>query len=117
MKLNVKNIIGSTRCIVRADGHKIYDHIHTTLQGGEDVTLDFAGVNHYASPFFNHAVGRLFQDIDAKVLEHKLHFENINSIGRNIVKCVKKNAARYYNDPDYSEAVDSVLARQDDEET
>ena len=117
MKLNVKDIIGGDRCIVRADGQKIYDHIHTTLQGGEDVTLDFADVDLYAAPFFNCAVGKLFQDIDAKVLEGKLHFENISRIGSNIVECVKENAARYYNDPDYRKAVNSVLARQDDEET
>ena len=115
MKLNVKDIVGNDCCIIRADGQKIYDHIHPTLQGGEDVILDFAGVNHYASPFFTHAVGRLFRDIDAKVLEGKLHFENINRVGSNIVECVKENAARYYNDPDYRKAVNSVLARRDDE--
>ena len=86
MKLNVKDAIGNGRCIVRDEGQKIYERIHPVLKGGEEVTLDFDGISQYASPFFNHAVGRLFKDIEPEVLEDKLHFENINETGSIIVR-------------------------------
>ena len=116
MKLNVKDAIGNGRCIVQAEGQKIYDQIHPKLKDGEDVTLDFDGISQYASPFFNHAVGRLFRDIEPDVLENKLHFENINETGNMIIECIKENAARYYGDIDYSKAVDSILEQMDADE-
>lgn len=116
MKLNVKDTIGNGRCIMGAEGQKIYEQIHPKLKEGEEVTLDFDGISQYTSIFFNRAVGNLFQDIAPDVLENKLHFENINETGSVIVKCIKDNAARYFGDPEYRKAVDRILAQCDDEE-
>ena len=112
MKLKVIDIVGSERCIIREDGQKIYDKIHDELANKKDVTLDFDGMRLYASPFFNFAIGKLFQDIDADVINAKLHIENINKTGSMIIKCVKNNAKEYCADIDYRKVVDSILEKQ-----
>jgi len=41
MKIVVKNVINSPRCITKEDGQKIFDLINSSLKNGERTTLDF----------------------------------------------------------------------------
>ena len=111
MKIYVENEIGS-RCIVKDDGQKIYDAIHHTLLNKESVTLDFEGVNQFASPFFNFAIGQLLKDITKEDLRELLQIEHLNESGKQVVKRVIKNAAEYHSDKDYQKIVNDILERQ-----
>lgn len=114
MKLDIKHEIGP-RCIVEEDGQKIYDSIHDPLKGGDTVTLDFNGVNQFASPFFNFAIGQLLKDIKEDDLRQLLHIENLNETGQMVVKRVIENAVKYHGNKDYSKIVDDILAQQSSE--
>jgi len=92
MKLSIKDQIGP-RGIIREDGQKIYDAIHSALQNGETVTLDFAGVNQFASPFFNLAIGQLLKDFAETDLRRLLQIEHLNETGKLVVGRVIENAA------------------------
>ena len=111
MKLSVKDKIGP-RCIIKEDGQKVYDEIHESLKRGETVTLDFGGVNQFASPFFNFAIGQLLKDIEEADLRRMLQFENLNETGRLVVGRVIENATKYHGDKDYRKIVDDILEQQ-----
>jgi hypothetical protein len=111
MKLFVKHMIGP-RCIIKEDGQKIYDEIHGPLKEGETVTLDFGGVNQFASPFFNFAIGQLLKDIEEGDLRRLLQIENLNETGKLVVERVIENAAKYHGDKDYRKIVDDILEQQ-----
>lgn len=111
MKLIIKDKIGP-RCIVKEDGEKIYDEIYESLKNGKTVTLDFKGVNQFASPFFNFAIGRLLKDITEADLRQLLQLDHLNETGRLVVERVIENAARYHGDKDYRKIVDDILEQQ-----
>lgn len=111
MRLSIKYRIGP-RCIIKEDGQKIYDAIHAALLSGETVSLDFAGVNQFASPFFNFAIGQLLKDIAEDDLRRLLQIEHLNETGRLVVERVIENAAKYHGDKDYRKIVDDILEQQ-----
>jgi hypothetical protein len=111
MRLSIKDNIGP-RCIIKEDGQRIYEEIHEPLKHGETVTLDFEGVNQFASPFFNFAIGQLLKDIQEPDLRNLLHIEHLNETGKMIVERVIDNAAKYHGDKDYRKIVDDILEQQ-----
>ncbi|MDY0163087.1 STAS-like domain-containing protein [Desulfobotulus sp.] len=111
MELSIRDQIGP-RCIIREDGQRIYDAIHGPLKSGETVILDFEGVNQFASPFFNFAIGQLLKDISEDELHRLLQMEHLNETGRLVVERVIENAARYHGDRDYRKIVDDILEQQ-----
>jgi len=111
MKLSIRDKIGP-RCIIKEDGQNIYDQIHGSLKNGETVTLDFEGVNQFASPFFNFAIGQLLKDIQEDKLRRLLLIENLNETGKLVVERVIENAANYHGDKDYRKILDDILEQQ-----
>lgn len=111
MKLFIKNQVGP-RCIIKEDGQKVYDAIHEALRNGETVTLDFAGVSQFASPFFNFAIGQLLKDIPEAGLRNLLQIEHLNETGRLVVERVIENSVKYHGDKDYRKIVDDILELQ-----
>ncbi len=111
MKLSIKDRIGP-RCIIKEDGQKIFDEIHGPLKKGETVTLNFDGVNQFASPFFNFAIGQLLKDINETDLRRFLQIESLNETGKLVIERVIENAAKYHGDKDYRKIVDDILEQQ-----
>lgn len=111
MTLSIKDQIGP-RCIIMEDGQKIYNAIHEPLKNGETVTLDFEGVNQFASPFFNFAIGQLLKDIPESNVRRLLAFDHLNETGMLVVERVIENAAKYHGDRDYRKIVDDILEQQ-----
>ncbi|MDA8240589.1 MAG: STAS-like domain-containing protein [Nitrospiraceae bacterium] len=111
MKISIKDKIGP-RCIIKEDGQKVYDAIFEPLSRGENITLDFAGVTQFASPFFNFAVGQLLKDVRENDLRRLLHIDNLNETGKLVVERVIENAAKYHGDKDYRKIVDDILEQQ-----
>ena len=111
MKLFIKEIIGK-RCIIKEDGQKIFDAIHEPLKNGETVTLDFDGVNQFASPFFNFAIGQLLKDVPEADLRSMLQIDHLNETGKLVVERVIENAAKYHGSKDYKKIVDDILEQQ-----
>ena len=111
MRLSIKDKIGP-RCIIKEDGQRIYDAIHELLKEGETITLDFAGVTQFASPFFNFAIGQLLIDLEEDDLNRQLQIEHLAETGQLVVDRVIENAAKYHGNKDYRKIVDDILEQQ-----
>ncbi|WP_335203410.1 STAS-like domain-containing protein [Nostoc sp.] len=111
MKHEILTLIGKN-CITPGDGQKVYDLVHPELLALHEVELDFAGVEIFASPFFNFAIGQLLRDIKPETLNSLLKFSNLNTVGKQILKLVIENSKRYYSDPDFRSRVDQVISEQ-----
>ncbi|MDX2212589.1 MAG: STAS-like domain-containing protein [Oculatellaceae cyanobacterium bins.114] len=101
--------IAGEYAIAADSGQKVYDLIHPALIAETPIELDFAGVKIFASPFFNNAVGQLLKDISVENLNCLLSFTNLNTNGQTVLRQVITSAKRYYTDPQYQRAVDTVL--------
>ncbi len=108
MSLMIVSLVGE-HCITIEDGQQIYEVIHSDLLNGKEVTLDFAKVQVFASPFFNTAIGQLLRDISPETLNNNLHLINLTAYGNQIVRRVILNAQKYYKEPNVRKAVDDAL--------
>jgi len=111
MKLKIASTIGKN-CITTDDGERIYRIIHPELIKGHDVTLDFSGVEIFASPFFNAAIGQLLSDIKIRKLELHLQTTGLTQHGTHVLNRVIENAHNYFTNPHFRESVEKVLAQQ-----
>jgi STAS-like domain of unknown function (DUF4325) len=108
MRYNIHEITGQC-AISSADGKQLFDSIHPKLNEQEPVELDFAGVNIFASAFFNVAIGQLLQDIPNETIEKNLTITHLSPNGAIILEQVIENAKLYYSDPSQKAAVDTVM--------
>ncbi len=108
MTVQVKDLIGED-CITLDDGQEIYARIHPELVAGRNVELDFAGVEFFASPFFNAAIGQLLRDLQPETLDKQLKLKHLSAAARTLLKQVIANAKRFYAEEDYRKLVDHVL--------
>jgi hypothetical protein len=85
--------------------------IHPELLAERPVELDFAGVDFFASPFFNFAIGQLLRDIPPETLNRLLKRSNLNRVGRQILRQVIGNSKQYYSlDENTRQAVDKIVS-------
>lgn len=108
MMYKIYDITGED-AIAADSGQKVYDLIHPQLLAGASVELDFTGVEVFTSLFFNFAIGQLLKDLSPDLLNKRLQMTALNPNGRNILTRIIENAKHYYSDPQYREAVDTVL--------
>ena len=92
------------------DGEKVYRLIHPELLAGQRVELDFTGVKVFATPFFNHSIGKLLQDIPPNQLDALLTGSNLTPVGESVLRRVRKNSEEYYRNPEARRALDSILS-------
>lgn len=112
MEYNIHDLVGK-HCMTPQDGQKVYDLIHPELLAERPVELDFAGVDFFASPFFNFAIGQLLRDIPPETLNRLLKVSNLNRVGRQILRQVIENSKQYYSsDENTRQAVDKVVSEQ-----
>jgi len=111
MKHEILTLVGKN-CITPIDGQKVYDLVHPELQADQPVELDFNGVEIFASPFFNFAIGQLLRDISPDNLNRLLKFSDLKPVGRQTLKLVIENSKRYYPDPKFRDRLDQVISEQ-----
>ncbi|MFN5954640.1 MAG: STAS-like domain-containing protein [Dolichospermum sp.] len=107
-KYEVFDLVGKN-CITVNDGQKIYDLVHPQLQANQPVELDFAGVEIFAAPFFNFAIGQLLKDIQPENISELLKISNIKPLGNQIISLVIENSKRYYSDPIFRSRLDKAV--------
>jgi isocitrate dehydrogenase kinase/phosphatase len=98
--------------ITMDDGKIIYNELYPLLSSEYSVTLDFQGVTHFAAPFLNFAIGRLFEHFSAEEINTRLEILNISSVGQASLNRVIENSKAYYSDDGIRNAVNQVLADQ-----
>jgi hypothetical protein len=106
----VNRFVGAN-ALTMTDGQRLYGEIHPPLLAHETVVLDFEGVNIFATPFFNAAIGRLLFDLSADVLRDRLVIKNLSALGASTLRNVIENAKEYYGGSEARRnAVDSTVA-------
>jgi STAS-like domain of unknown function (DUF4325) len=108
MRYEVHDITGWP-AIAPSSGEKLYAQISPLLIAGQDVELDFKGVEVFATVFFNIAIGNLLKDVLIDNLKRQLKITNLNEAGQKILERVIENSNRYYTEPSYRNAVDIVM--------
>lgn len=108
MNVNVQQLVGAV-CMTYEDGANLHDTYRPAFDRGETVTLDFADTRIFVSQFFNAAVGQLLKDYGIDEVRHRLLFTNLPSAAHAPLKRSVENAERYYRDPKFHSALDSVL--------
>lgn len=108
--------ITGQNCLTLDQGDAVYNRIHPELLAGRSVALEFSGVEIFASPFFNAAVGRLLRDIPAEDLNRLLAFEHLSASGLEVLRHVVENSKEYYANSETRAALDRILTEQTSED-
>lgn len=111
MKINIQQLIGEV-CMTFEDGQKVYNAYQPAFVAGDTVELDFGGTRVFVSQFFNASVGQLLKDHGLDEVRARLKVVNLPPSGSEPLRRSVENAERYYRDPKYREALDSVLTAQ-----
>lgn len=103
MKIIVADITGGN-AISMQSGSRLYELLYGAMSksGPESVELDFSGVEHFASPFFNASIGLLLKDFSVDLLMEKITINNLPEFGLELVNEVIENAITYYDSKDQS---------------
>lgn len=109
--IKVYDLCGAN-CIAAKHATQLYEQIYPLLKSGQEVELDFAGTYRFLSIFFNIAIGQLFRDISADVVERSIKFTNLDDLGQRVNAQVIESAKLYYADDNYRKAVDSINAEE-----
>lgn len=108
MTISLKNRFGEF--ILSSDeGRTLGCEIVDVLRRGEAVNIDLQGVRSIVSAFLNPAVGDLYADFPAAVLEEQVSFVNANVVQQQTIEAVRSQARRYYTDPAYRSAHDEAI--------
>ncbi|GMA59761.1 STAS-like domain-containing protein [Alicyclobacillus fastidiosus] len=111
--LKIREFIGEN-CITREDGDRVYNMVFEQLKSGSAVDLDFSGVNVFASPFFNAAIGKLRKEFSKHDIENRVHVHNLSAVGRDIFALVLENSDKYYSDQTFRRTLDDILSEEGD---
>ena len=110
-KLRIFDLVGE-HCVTSQDGQKVYNQIVPKLKANKRICLDFDGVNVFASPFFNFAVGQLLRDFRPDKLNQLLTVASLTPDGTSVWKRVVQNAKEYYQNPKIKEAFDTTIEEE-----
>jgi hypothetical protein len=109
--LHVVDVSGKN-AITQEDGQKIYALVVEQLKAGDEIQLDFQGVEIFASPFFNTAIGQLMKDFNADDLNRLLKFKALSVVGQQVLQRVIENSRKYFSSSeDYRKAQTEVLMK------
>lgn len=111
MRIEIRSLIGET-ALTLEEGQKLYECVYPELKAGRPIELDFSGVNIFASPFFNFAIGQLLGDIAPNTLNRLLTILNLSEVGMDTLGRVIDNSKKYYASAEYQRAVDEVVAEE-----
>lgn len=94
MLIDLEKLVGKY-CITTQDGQLLYNRIAPELRRGHRVELNFLGVEAYASPFLNAAIGQLVSKFRPERLNKLLSITNLGHEGEETLRIVLDNARQY----------------------
>jgi STAS-like domain of unknown function (DUF4325) len=115
IRIRVEELIGRSGLSKRS-GNILYEAIIDHIKENQKIVLDFAGVDAFASLFFNASIGRLLKDYSPEELNERLDFENLTPVGQDTLRRTIKNSAEYFGNANVRKAVDSTISELGGEE-
>lgn len=73
-------------------GMKLRREIEKSMLDSDEVTLDFSGIEFFATPFFNSSVGYYIMQWSPEEFEKKVHLINLSELGEETYKHSYQNA-------------------------
>ncbi|KQS50050.1 MAG: STAS-like domain-containing protein [Flavobacterium sp.] len=73
MKIEIKNIIGSSNAISQSDGFAVYKVLEKGNLNNDKITIDFSNIQLLSTAFLNASIGRLAQMHAPETIKN-LHF-------------------------------------------
>ena len=86
----------AVHCVTPDDGQRLFDRLQEALRVGKSVELDFGGVETIATVFLNVALGKLFGQFKAEVVERLVRWSNVADVDDRLMRLVIRNAKAHY---------------------
>jgi hypothetical protein len=78
--INLPGFLQKKSAILSSDGIDVYNAIKNELEKGNEIQLDFDGLNRVTTSFLNSAIGTILVEFGGELLtQSKLTFKNITS--------------------------------------
>lgn len=87
MKLNVKDILGTSIAVSAKKGEVLFNEILENIKNG-DVTVDFEGITDLTTAFLNVAIGHLYNELSADYLNDHLTIINLDELDKYLLSQV-----------------------------
>lgn len=100
VKIKVADVIGANLGVSSDDGRAVFEKLLIALNAGQDVDLDFTGIDMLISAFLNASVGKLVEHFSIEEIHNRVAFSGMQDGDRELLEKVLENAFRYYEDPD-----------------
>lgn len=90
-------LLNSKALITIDQAHKAYPTLHQLLTDGEEVEIDFSGIDFMVSGFFHNAIGKLYLDFGYSTASKLLSFNNFENelIESNFAKWMSQVTSKF----------------------
>jgi hypothetical protein len=92
------------------EGQKIHDLISPALARGEEVEVDFEGMQFISGLFLCGAIAHLLKDHPLERVKRLLHVRNLSEQDRRDLDVIVERSNLYVANPGYREAMDRFVA-------
>jgi hypothetical protein len=82
--------------ITREQATPIFEQVHAALHQGQDVILNFDGVDVVCGPFLNVLFGQLYKDLSSEQLRAHLHVHGMKPWQIQVLNIVCESARGHY---------------------
>lgn len=93
----VSEVIGSNTAAASDDGNLVYQSIHPLLKKGNEILLDFKGIEMLTTAFLNAAIGQLYHDYTGDILNKYIKLANVADDDKILFKKVIQRAKEYFS--------------------
>lgn len=88
----------------------IKEEIDKYINDYDQIVLDFEGIELFATPFFNMAIGHFVTRLTPEIFENKISCINLSELGRETYSYSFKNACSIYEKSLENEKIDEINA-------
>lgn len=107
IKINVKDVIGTTIAMSTEDGRKLFEILYTNIKESNKIELSFEGIDMLISHFLNEAIGKLYEKFeDWDILDQVIEYKNIDSDDLELLQeKVIPTAKNHFQNVEYKEKI------------
>ncbi len=98
----------TTEAASKSKGEILKEKLAEYIQNNCEISVDFEGINRFASPFFNNSFAALALVFGFDVIK-KIQLLNISETGRHTYETSLDNAELIAVNPEYSEEIDKIV--------
>ena len=114
-KILVRDVIEPPPIFITAeDAQKLQDLIYPLIRQGDDVVLDFTGVDIPGTAGLHIAIGQLYGLLPAEVIQRHLTATGLEPLDQALLRDVCDTAIEYYKDPEFYDRIWEEILREDE---